>query len=248
MGPELMSFTDFSRAPESDGQETPLSDVEIIWRLMAWSGSQRPVVLLRAAQGMKEEITPTLLRALEAVLADPGRFAGDPDFMGAAFALLLLGKFREPKAFPIALGFLHLDLLDLTGMTDHMVEKNFHAVLASTFNGDFAALERLIEDESVPDRYARHVGLRTMATLAALGMMPKTRLERVPPSRRHQDPARAVACLGRVRRRGHELPLHGTPREGSRHVRRAHRRSRPPFAGPCRGCLRRKLFQSHPRI
>jgi hypothetical protein len=150
-------------------------EIARLWKRIAWCGHRRPVAALREAEGMKLELTPLLLQTLHAVRADWQPFVDDDRFMGAAFALLLLARYREPRAFPLALQFLRFDTVTMGGLTDDMVGQSYPAVLASTFNGDFEALESLCEADDIPSE-SRCVGLRTMATLAALGSMKRADL------------------------------------------------------------------------
>jgi hypothetical protein len=54
------------------------------------------------ALARRDEIIPKLLRILEAVADDPQRYAKEPDYMALTYAMFLLARFRETRAWPPA--------------------------------------------------------------------------------------------------------------------------------------------------
>jgi hypothetical protein len=51
----------------------------------------------------RDEITPELLKILESVAENPDAYGTDGDYFGHIFAMFLLAKFREIRAYPLLL-------------------------------------------------------------------------------------------------------------------------------------------------
>lgn len=151
------------------------SRVTEFWRQIAWCGRQRPVDDLRKAEAMRVELTPSLLATLIAVLHDWRPFVEDGEFQGAGLSLLLLAKYREKRAYSLALDFLRFDPGTLYCLTDRLGDYSLHSVLASTFDGDADGLMAFAEQEGLRGA-SRAVCLRTLATLAAVGTITTAQL------------------------------------------------------------------------
>ncbi len=162
--------------PESEREAAPHPAepiaAEELWRRIAWCGTEYPTDALRQAAVRRDEIVPILLRAIEEVLADPRKFAEDPEFFGTIFAFLLLAQLRETRASPLAIRFLRLDHVLADNLVCDMVTEEFPAVLASTFDGDLDALKQLYEDEEL-DEFIRIAGLSAMGALVQHGLLPR---------------------------------------------------------------------------
>ena len=118
----------------------------------------------------QEEIVPSLLEILEAVLGNPQLYAEDEDFFGHLYALLLLGHFREEQA--------HRTIVDLFSLPEKLVSQLFAdsitedlpGLLLNTCGGRFEAIITLVENQDA-DQYCRSSALRAMAYAVVTGQM-----------------------------------------------------------------------------
>lgn len=108
-----------------------------------------PSKAVRRAEKLKNEITPILLRELELCIEKPEEMVEDPDYIRPLFALLLLAKFRENKAFPLILKmFIHRS--DAYGeYFSDIVSENLSSILISTFNGELDLIKNMLLDTAV---------------------------------------------------------------------------------------------------
>lgn len=122
------------------------------------------------ALARQEEIVPHLLALLEAVLANPQRYAEDEDFFGHLYAVMLLGHFREERA--------HQTIIDLFSLPDTLVSRLFEdtitedlpGLLLNTCGGSFAAIKTLVENREAYE-YCRSSALRAIAYGVVTGQM-----------------------------------------------------------------------------
>ena len=135
---------------------------------------QQPFPRLAVEQAIEraEEVTPELLRALEAAAAEPEVVSDKPGYMAHEFAMFLLAQFRETRAYQPLLKIASLpdDLIeDLLG--DRLTE-SLGRCLASVSGGDNGGIRRLIEDEEA-DEFSRDAGLVALVTLVNAGEYPR---------------------------------------------------------------------------
>ncbi len=116
----------------------------------------------------REEITPELLRILERVADNPAAYTGDGNYFAHIFALFLLAKFRESRAYPLALRIAAMPGETLFDLIGDVATENLGAILASVCGGDDAGLKALIENPGA-DEYVRPAGMAALLTLVATG-------------------------------------------------------------------------------
>jgi len=109
----------------------------------------------------KEEITPHLLHSLEKARDEYETL--DKDYWLHIPAIYLLAEFREKKAFPLIIDLLKLSNNDLDSLYGDATSDmgNF---LASTYDGNFSLLEKMIEDEKI-NEFSRWEALKALVTL-----------------------------------------------------------------------------------
>ncbi|MDA1315080.1 MAG: DUF1186 domain-containing protein [Acidobacteria bacterium] len=135
---------------------------------------QQPFPRLAVKQAIKraEEVTPELLRILEAAAAEPQVVADKPDYMAHEFAMLLLAQFRETRAYQ--------PLLKIASLPDYLVNnllgasrtENIGRCLASVSGGDVGGIRSLIENEEA-EEFSRAAGLVALVTLVNVGEHPR---------------------------------------------------------------------------
>jgi len=124
-----------------------------------------PLAELLQADSHRAEIAPPLLAELEALAIDPTPAQAD-GYVLHLYAMLLLARWRDSRAYrPLAeLG--HLDESRVDTVFGQLVHDSYGRALASTCDGDLAPLTHLADDDSA-SAWARAAALEAM-TLAAL--------------------------------------------------------------------------------
>ena len=138
---------------------------EVLWDRIAWSidlVEYEDFDLVRAA---RERYEPLMMMTLRDVASDPARYAAEPGHHGHQCALAFLAEFRAAAAFPAILQF----LAGIRGFEDdlfpgHMITLDLPSILASTYDGNLAAMKSLVEDGRVDE----FVG---GAAVAAIGIL-----------------------------------------------------------------------------
>ena len=105
-----------------------------------------PRELLDSAIELKEEITPILLRELEDVSNDPQIFEDDDSYIFPYYAMFLLAKFREPKAFPYILKLFSLPPDFVDHCFGSITTESLCPLLSSTYNGDLQSIIKFIKN------------------------------------------------------------------------------------------------------
>lgn len=127
-----------------------------------------PKKALEAAVDMEEEITPHLLQILEDAISNIDDLIGDEFYMGHVYAMLLLGQFREYKAYPLVVRFFSLPDDAAVAATDDFDTIFLHRVLASVCHGDDTLIKEMVENESLNES-VRSAGLQALTSLVTTG-------------------------------------------------------------------------------
>ncbi len=143
-------------------------EISEILKNLEYCEPEFPRSAVAEAIARREEITPELLRILEDAIRDPVRFTDEDGFFLHIFAVFLLAKFREPKAYPLIVRIASLPgdmIFDLLG---DVVTESLGSILASVSCGDTGGIKTLIENEAT-NEFARSAALRALVTLVATG-------------------------------------------------------------------------------
>src|ERR1017187_4568239 len=120
---------------------------EILSRFERFTGKfEREAV--DAAVAQREEVTPELLRVLEAIV-DPDRafqLDAEEDYMAHLYAMYLLAQFRETRAFPHVLRIAQHDGDLLESLFGDFITGSLGNVLASVCGGEVEEIQSLIEN------------------------------------------------------------------------------------------------------
>jgi uncharacterized protein DUF1186/SEC-C motif-containing protein len=130
-----------------------------------------PREAVEAAMGMRETITPELLRILEDTVERADEIVADEKdgpYFAYLYAMYLLAQFRKTRAYPLVVRFSRLpqDVLDC--LAGDFVTEDLACVLASVCGGDTGPIEDLIEDAAV-NEYVRGAAIRSLLVLIAAG-------------------------------------------------------------------------------
>jgi hypothetical protein len=125
-----------------------------------------------AALARREEIVPGLIKILETTLANPGKVIKRSDYFGHLYAVMLLGHFREPRAYPVI-----MELAALPGKTSDnlfadIVTEEFGTIFLRTCNGSFETIKNLVNNPNA-NVYCRLAAMESMTYGVAAGMLPR---------------------------------------------------------------------------
>ncbi|MEC8009544.1 MAG: DUF1186 domain-containing protein [Pseudomonadota bacterium] len=139
-------------------------DIDLILTELAAFNGELPRLALEAAIEQQDEITSHLLKVLEDIAEDPSIMLEEPDLMLPIYALYLLAFFKEPKAFPLIIKLFTTQDEDFIDAFGDFVTEDLCRVLASTYSGDIALLNQMIESDSI-DGFVRSAGISTYVLL-----------------------------------------------------------------------------------
>lgn len=94
----------------------------------------------------KDEALPLLLENLDELLKDPAIGLEDEDYMLHMYAIYLLAQFREKGAFPKIMELISWPEAAVESLLGDVITESLSSILYSTYNGDLAALESVIEN------------------------------------------------------------------------------------------------------
>jgi len=132
------------------------------------SSDEFPRTAVGDAIAQQDQITPELLRILEDVATNPSDYADRQDYFGHIYAMYLLAKFRETRAYPIIIRIVSVPGETIFDLLGDIVTQNLGSILASVSGNDVSGMQALIEDEQAND-FVRDAAMRGLVTLVATG-------------------------------------------------------------------------------
>jgi hypothetical protein len=90
------------------------------------------------------------------------------DYQLHVFAMFLLAQFREQRAFPKLVRFLHADSKEMDFTPGDILTDDYDAILCSTYNGDIGLLQEVIENDACYE-FARSTAIRAYAYIVRDG-------------------------------------------------------------------------------
>lgn len=129
-----------------------------------------PTAALASALSQQEALTPVLLSILEKTISRPQDVS--PYQMDYLFALYLLSKFRETKAFPLVLRLAELPGEFPEELLGDCITEGLARFIVSTFDGDLDRIKQLIENAQA-NEWSRNSGLYSLLGLVALHHLPR---------------------------------------------------------------------------
>ncbi len=127
-----------------------------------------------SADAHREALVGPLLDALERGIADPIG-ASKEDASTFSYALYLLAKWREPRAFSYVLRWLNLPEEEPFEIAGDVVTMDGARILASVCDGNLEPIKALILNRQA-DEYGRSAGVTALALLAVWGEVPRARV------------------------------------------------------------------------
>ena len=126
---------------------------------------------LESADGHRSVLVEPLLRALERGLANPSD-ASPEEANLFCYALYLLAKWREPRAYPYVVRWLSLPGEAAFDIAGDIVTQDGARILAAVCDGDLEPIKALVVDRSA-NEYGRSAGVTALALLAAWAEVPR---------------------------------------------------------------------------
>ncbi len=151
-----------------------MMNVEQILAELSQPRKTQPLEALAAADEHREALVPELIASLQEVVGDPYA-AVEKEHLLSSYALYLLAKWREPRAFAAMVKFFSLpDELpfDIAG---DIPTQHGAVMLASVCGGQIGPLQALVENVAA-NEYCRGEGLYALAVLTAWGELPRETL------------------------------------------------------------------------
>jgi hypothetical protein len=115
------------------------------------SSDEFPRTAVADAIARQDQITPELLRILEDVATNPSDYADRQDYFGHIYAMYLLAKFRETRAYPVIIRIVSVPGETIFDLLGDIVTQNLGSILASVSGNDVSGMQALIEDEQAND-------------------------------------------------------------------------------------------------
>jgi hypothetical protein len=125
-----------------------------------------------AADAHRDALTERLLEALERGLADPGA-ASQADASLFSYALYLMAKWRETRAYPYVIRWLGLPDEEPFEIAGDIVTMDGSRILAAVCDGNLDPITSLIVNRHA-DEWGRSAGINALAHLAAWAELPRS--------------------------------------------------------------------------
>ncbi len=145
--------------------------VEEILATLREADGRAPEDALIAADGRRSELVEPLLAALDSGIADAFE-PSDEDAALFAYALYLLAKWRETRAYPAVIRWLSLPGEGPFDLAGDIVTEDGGRILAAVADGDLQPIKTLILDREA-NEYGRSIAIEALALLAAWAEMPR---------------------------------------------------------------------------
>jgi hypothetical protein len=145
-----------------------MAEVTEILRELEHFRAPFPSAAVADAIAHNNEITPHLLSILKEAAENPEAF-GEEEYCGHLFALYLLAKFREERAWPLI-----VKMVSRPGgpqeILGDVVTQSLDSIMASVCGDDLPGLRSLVESPAI-DEWVRSAALNAMVTLVSVGRL-----------------------------------------------------------------------------
>jgi hypothetical protein len=131
----------------------------------------QPLAALASADAHREALVETFLRTIDLTLAD-WRVASPEQSLLFSYALYLLAKWREPRAYPLIVRWLSLPDEGPFVLAGDVVTQDGARMLAAVCDANLEPIETLILNRDA-NEYCRAAGVAALALLAAWAEVPR---------------------------------------------------------------------------
>ena len=161
--PFWMGIDRFTHEPV--GVPTPTLSPSEILETLSRDASVQPMEALASADACREALIDPLLAALDHCIENPTN-APIQEASLFSYALYLLAKWREPRAYPYVIRWLSLPDEQSFEIGGDIVTQDGARILAAVCDGDLAPINALILNRDA-NEYGRSAGVSALALLAA---------------------------------------------------------------------------------
>ena len=130
-----------------------------------------PLEALESADAHRGVLIQPLLQVLERCIADPD-LASEADAQLFCYALYLMAKWRETRAYPLVIRWLLLPDAAATGLSGDVLTQDGARILAAVCDGDLEPITRLVLNRDADD-FSRGVAVAALALLAVWAEVPR---------------------------------------------------------------------------
>ena len=148
-----------------------LTPAEILADLSADDDTEPPFEALESADGHRAMLVEPLLRAIDVGLAHPTTASPDETSL-FSYALYLLAKWREPRAYPYVVRWLSMPGETPFDIAGDIVTQDGARILAAVCDGDLEPLRTLALDRRA-NEYGRGAAVTALGLLAAWAEVPR---------------------------------------------------------------------------
>ena len=149
----------------------PSLSAAAVLRILAEDPPDVPEEALASADAHREALVGPLLDALERGIANP-LGASSEEASLFSYALYLLAKWREPKAYPCVIRWLSLPEEEPFEIAGDIVTQDGARILAAVFHGNLEPITSLILNRHA-DEWGRSAGVAALTLLAAWAEIPR---------------------------------------------------------------------------
>jgi hypothetical protein len=152
-------------------EPAPSVSPEEVLRLLADDRSNDYKDALTSADAHREALVGPLLEALDRGIANPTG-ASEQDASLFSYALYLLAKWRDPRAYPYVVRWLRLPGEQPFALAGDVVTQDGARILAGVCDGNLGPIQALVLDREAGE-YGRSAGVTALALLAAWAELPR---------------------------------------------------------------------------
>jgi hypothetical protein len=130
-----------------------------------------PLEALGSAEAHRGVLAQPLLDVLDRCVADPDS-ASEEEAQLFCYALYLLAKWRETRAYPFVIRWLSLPDAASTRLSGDVLTQDGARILAAVYDGDLEPIKRLVMNRDA-DEFSRGVAVAAIALLAVWAEVPR---------------------------------------------------------------------------
>jgi hypothetical protein len=130
-----------------------------------------PLDALGSADAHRDALVQPLLEVLERCVTDPDT-ASEEEAQLFCYALYLLAKWRETRAYSLVIRWLSLPDAASTGLSGDVSTQDGARILAAVCDGDLEPIKRLVLNRDA-DEFSRGVAVAALALLAVWAEVPR---------------------------------------------------------------------------
>jgi hypothetical protein len=138
---------------------------------LARARTRHPLEALASADAHRGVLVQRLLDVVDRCVTDPD-IASPEEAQLFCYALYLLARWRETRAYPLVIRWLSLSDAAATGLSGDVLTQDGARILAAVCDGDLDPIKRLVSNRDA-DEFSRATGIAALALLAAWAEVPR---------------------------------------------------------------------------